>query len=532
MAVFIHELVYASMIGTFLWFILFCLRPITRRVFSQTWHYYVNLIPLIYLFGGARLVTILTSPVYTKIHQLTHTIPVIDSSISVNITFNELPNFTSPLVWLEPAFDQYTNTSVTTNINEKVVENHLVETLRGFNSEIIFGGILIVWLVGAIVFLVWKLNTYRRFRKCILLDNPVFDLSESCPLPVYKNKNVPTPLLVGIFKPIIILPEQEYDENDLKLILKHETTHWRRGDIPVKIILLIANAIHWFNPFTYLINKTAAILCENAVDESLVRNMNNNERVAYGNIILSTLTHAKSQYSSSLVVGFASNGKKELKRKLTSILNFKRMKLPVLVLSIILAISLVFIGGLLVDAREANAERGMVDIGSFILEDTRTLCIYTIRTHGAMSGLGYNNFDEDNEIILLTYRHEKGHAVKVSIIDALDKPDLNDNRYKLYDVEIYGITVEVFEYYNLYVPLDFEMTEEDWELVNSKHYSFNAIGEGRHDYIVSRWLIWEMDGNAYVMELKGRNESPTDKHHSDISAEILLGLAEEIINSR
>lgn len=61
----------------------------------------------------------------------------------------------------------------------------------------------------------------------------------------------------------------------------------------IKLFLLIINALHWFNPFAYLMNREAAQLCEHACDESLVRNMSKPERILYGELILSTVSYNK-----------------------------------------------------------------------------------------------------------------------------------------------------------------------------------------------------------------------------------------------
>ena len=299
MAEFLKELIQASTIGAVLWIILFCLKPLTRRVFSQTWHYYVNLIPLVFLFGGARWITLLIRPLSTKI---------------------QLP--------------------ISININE-------VAFKTDFNMQAVSIGIFLVWLVGTIIFLMKNIISYYHFRKYIITESTIFNHKINSPLTVYKNRLIPISMLIGIFKPIIIVPERDYLDWELALILKHEMAHWRRGDIPVKVIILIANAVHWFNPFTYFMKRTANTLCENAVDETVVREMNEEERVAYCKIILSSLNHQATRNNVFLSVSMALDKKDDVKAKLKNILKYKKMKWPVFILSIILAVTLIIVGGLL-----------------------------------------------------------------------------------------------------------------------------------------------------------------------------------------
>ena len=62
-----------------------------------------------------------------------------------------------------------------------------------------------------------------------------------------------TPLTVGMVQPRIILPKQlRADRIDLKYVLAHEMVHIRRADNVLKMIMLMAACIHWFNPLAWV----------------------------------------------------------------------------------------------------------------------------------------------------------------------------------------------------------------------------------------------------------------------------------------
>ncbi|HEY8422631.1 MAG TPA: M56 family metallopeptidase, partial [Thermoclostridium sp.] len=43
------------------------------------------------------------------------------------------------------------------------------------------------------------------------------------------NPDISSPMLVGVFRPVIFLPALNIQETDLKLILTHELMHLKRG---------------------------------------------------------------------------------------------------------------------------------------------------------------------------------------------------------------------------------------------------------------------------------------------------------------
>lgn len=66
-----------------------------------------------------------------------------------------------------------------------------------------------------------------------------------------------SPMLLGIIKPQIILPQREYTKEGMEYILSHEMTHYKRKDLWVKLLIITARTIHWFNPFVCLMEREA-----------------------------------------------------------------------------------------------------------------------------------------------------------------------------------------------------------------------------------------------------------------------------------
>lgn len=116
---------------------------------------------------------------------------------------------------------------------------------------------------------------------------------------LYRCSALKTPMAVGIFRPAIYLPNAEYNQDELRVILAHEMAHIRKGHLAQKWIFLLAKALHWFNPLVWLLAKRAQQDMELCCDAAVSRYLGEEERTFYGRTILSTLCQscAQQQYA-------------------------------------------------------------------------------------------------------------------------------------------------------------------------------------------------------------------------------------------
>ena len=131
---------------------------------------------------------------------------------------------------------------------------------------------------------------------------------------IKRNSEIQSPILSGIIKPIIRIPEFIVDEKELELAVNHELIHFKRGDLFKKLIGIISISLNWFNPLVYMINNTMDRWCEISCDELVVSNRSYDERKIYGNLLLKTIEniHYKNNF---LCVSFCTE-KKYIKRRL------------------------------------------------------------------------------------------------------------------------------------------------------------------------------------------------------------------------
>ena len=70
------------------------------------------------------------------------------------------------------------------------------------------------------------------------------------------------------------------------MVFMHELTHYKRHDLAIKWFSLFVNAIHWFNPLSYLLCRNISDACEVSCDIAVTKNMTEEEQKLYMKTIL------------------------------------------------------------------------------------------------------------------------------------------------------------------------------------------------------------------------------------------------------
>jgi beta-lactamase regulating signal transducer with metallopeptidase domain len=145
-------------------------------------------------------------------------------------------------------------------------------------------------------------------------------------------------MLLGAFRPVIVLPEREYSADELENILRHELAHLRRRDIIYKWFAAAVTALHWFNPLMIPLRRELARDCELACDEAAVRGMTEEGRRAYGNTLIRM--SAERPLPAGVPATTMCEEKRQLKGRLMSIKNYGVHKSGAAALSAVLALLL------------------------------------------------------------------------------------------------------------------------------------------------------------------------------------------------
>lgn len=187
--------------------------------------------------------------------------------------------------------------------------------------------LLTLWLAGVIACVLWQgIGYYRLIRSLkgtscsveradlhTILQEQCADLVIDREIPLRVSSAADCPMLAGFIHPTLYLPDERISRTDAAFIFRHELTHYKHGDLWLKLLLLAARCLHWFNPLVHLIARFAQEDIEAACDDAVVRGHDGAYRRAYGETILRSAI-AQSQKRKALVSCFGDDKKTLMRR--------------------------------------------------------------------------------------------------------------------------------------------------------------------------------------------------------------------------
>ena len=307
-------------------------RPITKKIFGYSWHYYIWLCVLFVMLMPVRF--------------------------DVNPAAS--PNITAQAVQTEQVtVGGQTETSPNNTQTEAVQKPQALQKASAVWDRIVYNRMNILaywWLIGAIALMLLNVARYVKLNIKIRKNGKIIFCPE---ISEYTNRkinvrvweSIASPFMTGVFKPTLILPKTELSSEQLHNILRHEMTHFKRHDILYKWFAEFVKCVHWFNPAAWYISKQISTECEISCDMTVTKNMSGSEEMSYINTILSLLPTGKSKQL-PLTTQMASS-KKILKRRFIMIKNKKTTSRFMSVISTVIAVVMlsatVFASGVLSD---------------------------------------------------------------------------------------------------------------------------------------------------------------------------------------
>ena len=152
------------------------------------------------------------------------------------------------------------------------------------------------------------------------------------------SRHCESPLAIGMFSPVIVFPvfSEDDDEESFDLMLRHELAHIKHGDLILKVIGLLAVAIHWFNPIVYFLFYELCNMSEVLCDESVVKRQPDSWRQKYSNLILFYAQKGNGASHKSLWANLSGNAAASvLKRRVLEMKNNRKRNLAVSLLLIL-----------------------------------------------------------------------------------------------------------------------------------------------------------------------------------------------------
>jgi beta-lactamase regulating signal transducer with metallopeptidase domain len=178
-----------------------------------------------------------------------------------------------------------------------------------------------IWAIGFVSVVLWQLISHFIYRRLLLknaeefTDNTILSLwynevkwhGVKHKIPIMISKTISTPITIGCFDRTmrLVLPKQNYAEEDFKLIFRHELRHILRADTRTKMFIGLSTAICWFNPLSWVARRKASDDLELSCDEAVLAGTDEITRRQYAELLLKNAGNSRG-YTTCLSASAAS----------------------------------------------------------------------------------------------------------------------------------------------------------------------------------------------------------------------------------
>ena len=180
-----------------------------------------------------------------------------------------------------------------------------------------------VWLLGALALVIYALVSYIRLRR--KLREAVKEQDN-----IWLCDRIPSPFLLGIFRPRIFLPSG-LPEGDREYVIAHENAHIRRKDHWWKPLGFLLLTVYWFNPLMWVAYIFLCRDIEFACDEKVIGQLGSDCKTSYSEALIHCSVSRK--MVSACPVAFGEEG---VKGRIKSVLNYKKPAFWIILISLIL----------------------------------------------------------------------------------------------------------------------------------------------------------------------------------------------------
>lgn len=337
----LKTLLSLSLAGSLLILILYVLQPLFKERLSKRWQYYIWLVVVARLLLPFAPDTNLMGPLFQGIdkgiEQMELASPLDEGAPSAP----EVDIHQSSDMEKEPGNLENGQPAPTLSVDNPV-HNILAVVLQN---------LWLGWLVVALILFIRKITIYQGFVKYIRAgckEVADIDLLErfgrlvgqnkvKASVELYTNNLISSPLLIGFFRPCIVLPSANIPPADFEYTILHELTHYKRRDMFYKWLVQLTACVHWFNPLVYLMSREVGRACELSCDEAVIKVLDAHARRAYGDTLINAMG-ADGNYKNSLASVTLNESKERLKERLDAIMSFKKKTKTIVCISLVLTL--------------------------------------------------------------------------------------------------------------------------------------------------------------------------------------------------
>lgn len=282
-----------------------------------------------------------------------------------------------------------------------------------------------VWKAGMVIVAVWMTAVnflfflkLRRARKEYALPEELTELVKKHKnLRIYTADHLASPCLYGFpgWEAVYLTPDVAEDADKLRHVMVHELVHRKHGDSFWAVLRSVLVAVYWFHPLVWVAAVCSKRDCELACDESALALLGEEERISYGETLLSIITR-RGRFSDLACTATTMTGSaKSVKERIQFIVKkpgvFYAAIAALVVLTAVICL-FVFTRGFWSDGVMVDKEEGLTVTGA-------DMQIHLPASIGGISGCILEGENEDIVVYHQSAGREVGRFSRLPLKDAL-----------------------------------------------------------------------------------------------------------------
>lgn len=286
-----------------------------------------------------------------------------------------------------------------------------------------------IWKAGMAVIAVWMLTVNFLFFRRLRRERKEFELPENLAkltggkrkIRVYTADHLASPCLYGFpgWEAVYLTADVAADADKLRHVLVHELVHKKHGDSFWALLRSILVTVYWFHPFVWVAAVCSKRDCELACDEGALALLGEEERIPYGETLLSIITRRGRVSDLACTATTMTGSAKSVKERIQFI-----VKRPGVIYAAVAALAVLtaviclfaFTRDFWSDGRMVDREEGLTVTGADML-------VHLPASIGGISGCILEGENEDIVVYHQNARQEVGRFSKLPLKDALELVD-------------------------------------------------------------------------------------------------------------
>jgi TonB family protein len=176
-------------------------------------------------------------------------------------------------------------------VDDQSIYHYIVEIGAATNTVNIGLNWALIWLSGCLAILSLAAIAQWKIYRIAHFGSRKVNLGIALPntLTVVKNNQLSSPVLSGIFKPTLLIPEgfhSQFSVRQQQLMINHELVHFHRGDNLYNLFALLFVAVFWFNPLSWLAYRAFRRSQELACDAAVLKQSTTEDQISYSKALV------------------------------------------------------------------------------------------------------------------------------------------------------------------------------------------------------------------------------------------------------